>query len=88
MARRQTHQEKLLRHLLKYKKAGITIREAQDLYKINWPHKRIGELEEMGIGIRRIDEHDEEGQRFRRYALLDPKQPRIKEVLEILSTRK
>lgn len=67
-----TQYEKILRYMLVNPKTGVTIRDGLKL-NINWLHKRIRELEEMGIEIRRVDENNE-GVRFRRYFLMNPKQ--------------
>ena len=70
-----SQQEKLLRWLVEHPK-GITIREGFIKLNINWTHKRIAELEEMGVKIKRLDE-SREGVSYRRYVLEDPKQERI-----------
>ena len=72
--------EKLLRWLVSHPK-GITIREGFIKLNINWTHKRISELEEMGVKIKRLDE-SREGVSFRRYVLEDPKQERVIELLD------
>ena len=75
-----TQHEKVLRYMLEHKN-GITIRDGFIKLNINWTHKRIAELEEMGVKIKRLTEA-REGVAFRRYVLEDPEQERIKELLE------
>lgn len=72
--------ERILRYMVDHPKNGITIREGFIKLNVNWTHKRIGELEEMGVQIKRLDE-SREGVSFRRYVLKDPKQKRITELL-------
>ena len=62
-----TQHEKILLYLVEHPSTGITIRDGFRL-GINWPHKRIRELEEMGVQIKRIDDEND-GTRFRRYVL-------------------
>lgn len=73
-----TQHEKILRYMIAHP-AGMTIQDGMRL-GINWPHKRVGELEQFGVGIRRIDEV-RDGVRFRRYMLADPEQQRVKELI-------
>lgn len=75
-----TQHHKILKQLAENPKKGITVRDGYRL-GINWPHKRIRELEAMGVKIKRIDESPERGARFRRYILSDPDQNRVKELL-------
>lgn len=72
--------EKILRYMVEHPKTGITIRDGFIKLNINWTHKRIGELEEMGVKIKRLDE-SREGVSFRRYILTDPKQERVTALL-------
>jgi hypothetical protein len=82
-----TQHEKVLRYLVTHPKSGLTIREGVTKLNINWTHKRIGELEQMGVKINRIDD-ERDGVRFRRYVLKDPNQERIEELLEIFALRR
>lgn len=75
-----SQQEKLLRWMIEHPR-GITIREGLIKLNINWTHKRIAELEEMGVKIKRLDE-SREGVSYRRYVLEDPKQERIETILK------
>ena len=81
-----TQHEKLLRYMVDHPH-GVTIREAFIKLNINWVHKRIAELEEMGVKIVRLNV-SREGVAFRRYQLADPKQERIGELLEIWEARR
>lgn len=75
-----SQQEKLLRWMIEHPR-GITIREGLIKLNINWTHKRIAELEEMGVKIKRLNE-SREGVSYRRYVLEDPKQERIETILK------
>lgn len=79
--------EKILRWLVDHPKSGITIREGFIKLNINWTHKRIGELEQMGVKIKRIDEA-REGVAYRRYVLEDPEQERVKALLEMWEAKR
>lgn len=79
--------EKILRWLVDHPKGGITIREGFIKLNINWTHKRIGELEQMGVKIKRIDEA-REGVAYRRYVLEDPEQERVKALLEMWEAKR
>lgn len=79
--------EKILRWLVEHPKGGITIREGFIKLNINWTHKRIGELEQMGVKIKRIDEA-REGVTYRRYVLEDPEQERVKALLEMWEAKR
>lgn len=65
-----TQHEKVLRLLVKRQHSGVTIRDGFEL-GVNWMHKRIRELEEMGVTIKRVDD-EHNGTRFRRYILAEP----------------
>ena len=75
-----TQHEKILRYMIAHPKSGITIREGVML-GINWPHKRISEIEQMGVGIKRVDV-EEKDTRFRRYILMDPAQDTVEQFLK------
>lgn len=77
-----TQQQRILQYLADHPKQGMTIRDGFEKLKINWPHKRVAELAEMGVQIKRIDEVIN-GNRIRRYVLADPEQDRVKELLGI-----
>lgn len=79
--------EKILRWMVAHPKSGITIREGFIKLNINWTHKRIGELEQMGVKIKRIDEA-REGVAYRRYVLEDPEQERVKTLLEMWEAKR
>ena len=64
-----TQHEKIVSYLVDHPKQGMTIRDGVML-GINWPHKRIRELEAEGLKVKRID-IDEDGKRYRRYILAD-----------------
>jgi len=82
-----TQHEKILRYMVKHPKSGMTIRDGFIKLNINWVHKRIAELEEMGVKVKRLDE-SREGVAFRRYILQEPDQPRIAELLELFEGRR
>lgn len=82
-----TQHEKILRYLVRHPRSGMTIRDGFIKLNINWAHKRIAELEQAGIKIKRLDE-SREGVAFRRYVLADPDQPRIEELLKIYEGRR
>ncbi len=75
----KTQHMKILQYMKDHPKKGITIRQAAAY--ANWPHKRISELQQMGVRIRKVDV-EENGERFRRYILEDPKQQIIREMLK------
>lgn len=82
-----TQHEKILRYLVNHPQSGMTIRDGVIKLNINWTHKRVAELEQMGVRVRRItDERD--GVRFRRYILNDPNQDRVRELLELYGGKK
>ena len=73
-----TQYGKILRELKKRPRRGMTNR---DLFAYsNCPWKRIGELEAMGVKIKRVNDDDEP--RLRRYILADQKQDRVAQLLE------
>ena len=73
-----TQHEKILRCMVAHP-GGITIRDGMML-GINWPHKRIAELEEQGVQVDRIDT-EKDGTRFRLYRLR-PGQDRVKQLMD------
>lgn len=75
-----TQHEKILRYMIEHPKEGVTVRDGVKL-GINWPHKRVGEFEQLGVRIKRIDVEENE-KRFRRYILMDPEQDRVTELLK------
>lgn len=79
--------ERILRWMVEHPKSGITIREGFIKLNINWTHKRIGELEQMGVKIKRIDEA-REGVAYRRYVLDDPEQDRVKALLDMWEAKR
>lgn len=79
--------ERILRWMVEHPKSGITIREGFIKLNINWTHKRIGELEQMGVKIKRIDEA-REGVAYRRYVLEDPEQERVKALLDMWEAKR
>lgn len=75
-----TQCEKILRYMVNHPE-GMTMRDGYLMY-INSPHKRIGELEQMGIKILHIPDKTEHGARIVRYVLADKNQDRVKEKME------
>lgn len=82
-----TQHEKILRWMVEHPKHGITIREGFIKLNINWTHKRISELEQMGVKIKRLDE-SREGTAWRRYVLEDPDQQRVKDLFEMWEAKR
>ena len=82
-----TQHERILRYLVAHPGTGMTIRDAVVKLNINWPHKRISELEERGIGILRGTDQTEDGVTFRRYYLRDPDQDQVHDLLEAYAGR-
>lgn len=74
-----TQHEKILRYLLK-NPHGMTMRDGYLMY-INSPHKRVAELEEMGVKISHTRIESPGGSRIVLYRLEDPGQERISEIL-------
>ena len=75
-----TQCEKVLRYLVKHPK-GMTMRDGYLMY-INSPHKRVSELEALGVKILHTPEKTEHGARIVRYVLADKDQDRVKELME------
>ena len=73
-----TQHEKVLRYLSKNRR--MTIRDGVVKLYINSPHKRVKELEEMGVAIKHIPV-TKDGVRFVVY-VLEPGQERVAELLE------
>lgn len=75
-----TQCEKILRYMVNHPE-GMTMRDGYLLY-INSPHKRVSELEQMGVRINRTRIHSPRGASIVLYKLADPKQDRIREILK------
>lgn len=73
-----TQREKILRYMLKHK--GMTMRDGYMMY-INSPHKRIADLERLGIKIEHATIKTVEGKHIVFYRLIDPAQEEIAKVL-------
>lgn len=72
-----TQHEKVLRYLKEHR--GMTIRDGVVKLYINSPHKRVKELEEMGVKIKHIPV-TKDGTRFVLY-MMEPGQERVTELL-------
>ena len=78
-----TQHEKILRYLVKNRQ--MTVRDGVTKLYINWPHKRVRELEAMGVVIRHV-EMVKDGVRFVVY-MMDPNQERVRELLGMYDGR-
>jgi DNA-binding MarR family transcriptional regulator len=65
-------QQIILRHLRERKDHGLSQFEAQNLYRIAALPRRISDLEEQGVSIRRERKQDPTGRSYTRYFLGDP----------------
>lgn len=74
--------------MMYYRPQGVTIREAMLNGGGNWVHKRIGEIEKMGVKVRRVDVRNEEGGWYRRYMLFDKEDERVKELIAKIKERR
>ena len=81
-----TQHEIVLREMIAHPKTGVTVRDGLRL-GINWIHKRVGELEQLGVKVKRIDA-EENGKRFRRYVLMDVQQDVVADLLSFYESRR
>lgn len=75
-----TQCEKILRYMLKHPE-GMTMRDGYLMY-INSPHKRVSELEQRGVKIKRVPITSPGGARIVCYKLAEPKQEQIAKLLK------
>jgi hypothetical protein len=73
----ETQHHAIIRYFLKYREG--TIQDITEKCVVNWPHKRISDLEDRGVEIQRIDHvHRTPGQKTKRWRIYKCKTSYVK----------